>query len=165
MDQNQEDLGPAGVWQIREFPKGLREYLADEARRENIVVGELLTRIVLAYRSGSLGKVAQTTPQNGFSNVSNGGHSKDALDRAIDRACRLADHAQAMPKGVAALAFSLVKGELQALKPPSTKVLKSRLTHQPAEDGNPSESRAGKAEIGAVLGLEHSNVNELENPT
>lgn len=153
MDQTQEDLGPPGVWQIREFPKGLREYLADEARRESIVVGELLTRIVVAYRAGSLGKVAQAAPQNGFANASNGG-TEAALDRAIDRACRLAQHAQSMPKGVAALAYSLVKAELRGLKPPSTKVLKPRLTHEPAAveahgDANPSPEDRSETALAA----------------
>lgn len=60
---DQESLGPSEVWQIRAFPRGLREYLATEARRADITVGELLTSIVLAYRDGdSLGKTALTNP-------------------------------------------------------------------------------------------------------
>jgi hypothetical protein len=129
MDQNQEDLGPPDVWQIRAFPRRLREFLAEDARKEGTTVGELLTRIVLAYRSGALGKVS---PQNGFANVSTNGRD-DALDRAIGRACRLAEYAGNMPKGVASLAYSLVKAELRSLKDPaSTTVLKPRLTHEPA---------------------------------
>jgi hypothetical protein len=128
MDPTQEDLGPAGVWQIREFPKGLRQYLADEARKEGIVVGELLTRIVAAYRAGSHGKLVP----NGFANASNGTDS-ERLDRAIERIRKLAEVAPGMPKEVATLAFGLIKADLRDLKNEPNGVLKQRLTHQPQE--------------------------------
>lgn len=122
--ESAEHLGPVEVWQIREFPRGLRQYVADEARKENVKVGEWLTKVVLAYRAGDI-------PKPVFANLSTG--AADPLDRAIDRACRLAEHAGAMPKGVAALAYGLVKAELRALKvEQSNGVLKPRLTHQPA---------------------------------
>jgi hypothetical protein len=129
MDQEHEDIGPAEVWQIRAFPRGLRQYLAEEARKEGIVVGDLLTRIVLAYRSGSLGKIAMV---DGFANASSGA-AEAALDRAIDRIRKLAEYGQTMPKEVATLAYGLVKADLRALKTKSTEVLKPRLTHQPQE--------------------------------
>jgi hypothetical protein len=153
MDQNQEDLGPAGVWQIREFPKGLRQYLADEARKEGIVVGELLTRIVAAYRAGTLGRVAP----NGFANPSNGGGNDERLDLAIERIRRLAEVAHGMPKEVATLAFGLIKADLRDLKDKPNGVLKHGLTHQ----GKPSDTRTETAKLAAPQPVEPSDVNEL----
>jgi hypothetical protein len=51
MDQEQDqDLGPAEPWQIRQFPRRLRLELTEQARQERVSVGELLTRLVVAAR-------------------------------------------------------------------------------------------------------------------
>jgi len=34
-------------WQIREFPERLRDAITEQARKENVKVGELLTRLVI----------------------------------------------------------------------------------------------------------------------
>ena len=62
-----EDFGPAEAWQIREFPRRLRDYIANEARNQDVKVGELLTKIVVAYRDGRLGH-----PSTMFANPLNG---------------------------------------------------------------------------------------------
>jgi hypothetical protein len=128
MEQNHEDLGPAEVWQIRLFPRGLRQYLADQARKEGIVVGDLLTRIVLAYRDGG-GKVI-----DGFANTSN--TSTDAiemaLDRSIERIRRLVDIGQPVPETIIARVFGLIESDLKATKSLAKRVLKPRLTQETA---------------------------------
>jgi hypothetical protein len=51
MDQEQDqELGPAEPWQIRQFPRRLRLELTEQARQEHVSVGELLTRLVVAAR-------------------------------------------------------------------------------------------------------------------
>jgi hypothetical protein len=51
MDQEQEqELGPAEPWQIKQFPRRLRLELTEQARQERVSVGELLTRLVVSAR-------------------------------------------------------------------------------------------------------------------
>lgn len=45
----EENLGPMEPWQIRAFPKALRERLIDDAHSQRVTVGDLLTRIVLRH--------------------------------------------------------------------------------------------------------------------
>jgi hypothetical protein len=44
------NLGPVEPWQIKHFPRRLRQELTEQARLEQVNVGELLTRLVLAAR-------------------------------------------------------------------------------------------------------------------
>ena len=74
-----DNLGPAEPWQIRSFPKGLRERLIDEAHGARCSVGELLTAIVLRHYD---------EPTSGTSN--------NAID-ALERAAKLAPLIEQMP--------------------------------------------------------------------
>jgi adenine/guanine phosphoribosyltransferase-like PRPP-binding protein len=47
-----DDLGPAEPWQIKQFPRRLRQELTEQAHTERVSVGELLTRLVIAAREG-----------------------------------------------------------------------------------------------------------------
>jgi hypothetical protein len=46
----QENLGKLGPLYVREFPTGLREEIADLARRDGVKVGEFLTQVLLVCR-------------------------------------------------------------------------------------------------------------------
>lgn len=120
-----ENLGPMEPWQIRAFPRHLRERIAKDAGEQKVTVGDLLTKILLAHYSAA----PDNRRLNGFANTSN----MDALDRAVGIACRLAEHAGSMPKGVANLAYGLVKADLRTLKANSGEGFTPRLTHQPQE--------------------------------
>ena len=136
MEHIQEDLGPVGPWQIVKFPQRLREYIVQEAQRELITAGELLSRLILAYRDGKL--EAPPPSKTGFAN--------EVLDRSIDRIAKLSAHAEAVPKEVSQLAYWLIKADLRGLKAEANAVLKQMntevvhanevlkpgLTHEPA---------------------------------
>jgi hypothetical protein len=93
--------------------------------------------------------------------------SADALDRAIERACKLAQHSASMPKVVADLAYGLVKDDLRGLKagngrdwPDLPRLPSGRFTPQIREK-EPSELRTITAEFGSSRHVEPSNINEL----
>jgi hypothetical protein len=125
MEQIPEDLGPVGVWQIKQFPQRLREYLVNEAQRELITVSELLTRLIVAYREGTL--EAPPPPKTAFAN--------EVLDRSIERIAMLAEHAGSIPKEVSTLAFGLIKADLRGLKAGTNPVFKPRLEDH--DEANP----------------------------
>lgn len=43
-----QNLGPVGIWQIKNMPDGLRRAIVDRAAVEKVTVAELLTRIMVA---------------------------------------------------------------------------------------------------------------------
>jgi hypothetical protein len=90
-----ENLGPAEPWQIRSFPKGLRERLTDEAHARRTTVGELLTAICVAH----------------FDASNNAVHGTDASTNAID-VVRLAPLVASMPRWLRAALWRRVAGEL-----------------------------------------------------
>jgi hypothetical protein len=89
-----ENLGPAEPWQIRSFPKALRERLIDEAHAARCSVGELLTRIVVAYFASN-----------------NAADRADAPNHAVD-VVRLAPLVASMPRWLRAALWRRVAGEL-----------------------------------------------------
>jgi hypothetical protein len=101
-----DNLGPAEPWQIRSFPKGLRERLIDEAHATRCSVGELLTAIVLRHYD---------QPASGASN--------NALD-----AVQLAPLVPAMPRWLRAALWRRVAGQL-GIEPPHRP--RKALTHGP----------------------------------
>ena len=94
-----DNLGPAEPWQIRSFPKGLRERLIDEAHAARCSVGELLTAIVLRHYDAS------------------NSASDHASTNALDRAVQLAPLIPSMPQWLRSALFRRVAGQL-GIEPP-----------------------------------------------
>jgi hypothetical protein len=117
-------------WNVKDFPTSLRTQITDAASRQGLTVAVWLTHHFETH--GIDGVEIPAIP----SKDPPANRDLDALDRAIDRACRLAQHVEQMPKQVASLAFGLVKDELRALKPPrSPRERLPQLTHEKPADG------------------------------
>ena len=93
-----ENLGPMEPWQIRAFPKALRERLIDEAHAGKVTVGDLLTRIVLRHYDGA-------QPSNRSNNVSD--------------AVQLAPLLEHMPAWLRSALFRRVASQLGIEPPPA----------------------------------------------
>jgi hypothetical protein len=110
-----DNLGKVSAWQIKEFPEGLREEIARQAKQARMSVGEFVTGIMVQARDagwrldGAAGKPFETSkpPAN-----------LGDLSMLVDMACKVADHAERMPKGTAAIANRLIKRSLTALSTP-----------------------------------------------
>ena len=101
-------------WNVKDFPVELRMRITDAAARARMSVAEWLT----AYfqKHGIDGEDLPAIPKREIPANRAAAPDDSALDRAIDRACRLAQHATSMPKSVADLAYGLVREELRALR-------------------------------------------------
>ena len=64
-----ENLGRLSAWQVRDFPEELRRQIADQARREDMTVGEFLTRCMVLLRDAGWPR-AGNDPSNTFANTS-----------------------------------------------------------------------------------------------
>jgi hypothetical protein len=113
MDRS-ENLGPMEPWQIRAFPRALRDKLTDEAHAGRITVGDLLTAIVLRHYASN----------NGADHASN---------NAIDEARQLAPLLEHMPAWLRAALFRRVAAQL-GIEPPPRRV---RLALANAAKGTP----------------------------
>lgn len=112
-----EHLGRVEPWQIKAFPKTLREDFTKVAREREITVAELLTEIVISWRDKS-GRFSEAH-EAAFTNIRAGQPlNLDRLDRLVTMATTTAAHSETLPVGVRALMFSLIKRELRGMKTP-----------------------------------------------
>jgi hypothetical protein len=95
----QEDMGPLEAWQIREFPRELRQAIVNEAKARRMSPGEFATRVFVAARDAGWDSFAP--PTGGV--VTNGSvppkrvDAPDALSRLIAAACELAAADERLP--------------------------------------------------------------------
>ena len=119
-----EDLGPLEAWQIREFPRDLRQAIVAEAKNRRMSPGEFATKIFLAARDAGWDGFAaspDSPPVRPRMPV-------DDLCKLTEAAAKLAEHGDAMPKGLRA---NLARGLREAARervmqrPPQPKALQA----------------------------------------
>jgi hypothetical protein len=81
-----QNLGPVGIWQVKNFPDGVRRAIVERAAAEKITVGELLTRIMVAVMEADWQVCEASTP----SATRSTGHDLALIERAVTAAVALA---------------------------------------------------------------------------
>jgi hypothetical protein len=81
-----QNLGPVGIWQVKNFPDGVRRAIVERAAAEKITVGELLTRIMVAVMEADWQVGEASTP----SATRSTGHDLALIERAVTAAVALA---------------------------------------------------------------------------
>jgi hypothetical protein len=81
-----QNLGPVGIWQVKNFPDGVRRAIVERAAAEKITVGELLTRIMVAVMEADWQVGGASTP----SATRSTGHDLALIERAVTAAVALA---------------------------------------------------------------------------
>jgi hypothetical protein len=107
----QEDLGPLEAWQIREFPRALRQEIVNEAKTRQMSPGEFATRIFLAARDAGW---------DGFANRQTEGSAQANGAASLRELASMARELTPPDKDSEAmrLARSLVRDRLKALRQP-----------------------------------------------
>lgn len=85
-----QNLGPVGIWQIKNFPDGLRRAIVERAAVEKVTVGELLTRIMVAVMEADWQVGGAVNPSATRPTENNSGNNLPTLERAIAAAVCLA---------------------------------------------------------------------------
>jgi hypothetical protein len=115
----QEDMGPLEAWQIREFPRELRQAVINEAKARRMSPGEFATRIFVAARQAGWDSFAPAPSSKGGQLVTTGpqpsaGPQGDGLSELIQMARAMTPpdkDSEAMR-----LARSMVRDRLQAIR-------------------------------------------------
>ena len=106
---NQQDLGPLEAWQIRKFPRELRQAVVAAAKERHLSPGEFVT--------GILPKCGQRR----LHDVTGSGERASAVNdlaKLAEAAQRVADLADRLPKGLRANLFRALREAARAAIPP-----------------------------------------------
>jgi hypothetical protein len=108
-----ENQGRVTAWQIREFPEGLRRQVTEQARIEDLTVGDFLARCMVMLRdSGWPREIAV----DGFANAVNHRVDLTRLRQAAEIVAILAPHKELLPKGIASPLWATLRQEARALR-------------------------------------------------
>ena len=106
---NQQDLGPLEAWQIRKFPRELRQAVVAAAKERHLSPGEFVT--------GILPKCGQRR----LHDITGSGERASAVNglaKLAEAAQRVADLADRLPKGLRANLFRALREAARAAIPP-----------------------------------------------
>jgi hypothetical protein len=108
----QEDMGPLEAWQIREFPRELRQAIVNEAKARRMSPGEFATRVFVAARDAGWDSFAPAglAPERA--------DAPDALSRLIAAACELAAANERLPDYLRSGFNRRLQEQQRALAPP-----------------------------------------------